>query len=574
MVRARPGEVIPTAASATLSIRVDSDLSILNRYRPEGGTANQAAATYFTPMSDGDFTITELTDEPSTLNTAPVQKTVYKYIPRFNGGESYGIVWAGVLHDRPFAVSLEGLVSPQVPPDFQPVLSTIVLDTAQKVEGVSTTQASGIVASSIRDKYLADVVSPSVVKIYHVICGKLMINGQPLMDEQMCDGVTGSGFFVSPDGYIATNGHVVVGGAKDIFVNLLTTNPGMLNNFLRSSGLNPIQIATIQSRPDVLASLIARIYDLPDESIQLQNKQETILVAVGDQPVKYDRNAGPTSLMNYQETNHIKRAELVGYNYSSKDLYVIQSGQEQGFSSSDVALLKINVKNAPALGINTSRITPNQPMLLFGFPGDADNTLTDNSQLAVSVTDGTISSVRGAAGGTGKLYQSAAAASQGSSGGPAVTEEGTVFGIMTYRVSGSSQADASFSYIRDISDLVALANAKGVKLSATSSTQKLWQDGIRLYAAGHYSAAINKFSDVKGMFPAQRLVTTYASASKDAIVAGKDVPQIPAFALIIGLGLCLAAIAFAARLMIRHHAHHLIYKGNFTLPHPHSLHTS
>lgn len=569
-IAVRPKQAAAVDASNTLSIRVDPDKTLLARYKQSDTTDNQTAAAFFAPMSDGSFNVNEVSDEPSTLNSVPVQKTIYKHIPRFDGGVSYSIVWAGAIEGRAFAVTLGGLIGPYVTDAFQPVLRSLSLNGAQKVQGASTTTE---VPTNLRGKYLSDTVSPAVVRIYHIVCGTLMVNSKPLVSTRLCDGVSGSGFFVRSDGYIATNGHVVVGGAKDIFVSLLVNNPGLLHDFLQASGLSTMQIVSVQSRPDMLASLIARVYDLPDDSIRLDNKQETTLVALGDQPVKYDKDAGPEALLTYKESDHIKRAELVGYNYSSKDLYAVQSGQNQGFSSSDVALLKVAVKNAPALAINTERITQNQPILLFGFPSDADNSLTDNSKLAVSVTDGTISSIRDAAGGVGRLYQSAAAASHGSSGGPAVTENGTVFGLMTYRVSGASQSDASFSYIRDAGDLVSLARAHGVQLRTGSETQNLWQEGILMYASGHYSAALTKFAAVRQAFPAQRLVGEYISVSKEAVAAGKDAPRVPVTTLVVGSTLCLLAIAYALRLMIRHHAYHVAYKNHFAFA-GHGLHTS
>ena len=198
-------------------------------------------------------------------------------------------------------------------------------------------------------------------------------------------------------------------------------------------------------------------------------------------------------------------------------------------------------------------------MTLFGFPGDADNQLTDNSSLGVSVTNGTISAIRESAGTRSKLYQSDADASHGNSGGPAVDRDGRAFGILTYRYSSGNQADATKSYIRDIADFTELVSANNVELNTTSSTQDAWEQGLTAYSNQYYSKALEQFNYVQKQFPAHRLVATYIDYSEQAIREGKDVREPSAALFVLGVGAGLGGLLVAILLTTRHYGHHRAY---------------
>jgi hypothetical protein len=225
-----------------------------------------------------------------------------------------------------------------------------------------------------------------------------------------------------------------------------------------------------------------------------------------------------------------------------------------------VALLKIDVRDAPIVPIQTGQVVQNEKIIVMGFPGEANNPLTDNQQTAVTVTDGVVSSIRQAAGGHGMLYQSDAAASHGNSGGPAVDDQGKAIGLMTYRYVDAEAGDAAVSYIRAIADFAKLARDNGVVIDDTSSTLRTWEDGLKLYSDNHYSAALKDFDKVQAAYPAQRLVASYIASSKQAIAEGRDVADVPARAVIIVLILALGSLGITATIMVRHHALHHVYR--------------
>jgi S1-C subfamily serine protease len=567
-VRPRPGAVPGHLAATEFSIRINPDPSTLSdaAKKPENLhlTPEKIAANLFPVTGGSEVTARRLSSQAAELGGTKVQKSTYEFTGK-HGGKSYAVVWTGVLKSRPFAVELEGLVgSAEVPGEFGSLLNSLDLSDGQAVLGDSTfAQQTTSVKGALDSRYLSDALSPAVVQIFHTVCGTLTIDGQPLGGSQ-CLSFSGSGFLATSSGYIATNGHVVVYTAKDALADLVTSNDDVLQAYLTGLGLTPSQINAIKSDPAALAALVARIYDLPDSRLHFSGEGEQTLVALGsDQPdtkaLVALKNSSQLSRFSY-DSDTIKPARVVDSNYDPKDTLTAVADPKAGFSSSDVALLKVDVRNAPAIPIETGQVVQNERIVIMGFPGNADNPLTDNQQTAVTVTDGVVSSIREAAGGHGRLYQSDADASHGNSGGPAIDEQGKVIGLLTYRYVDSEEGDAPASYIRDIADFKDLAEDNGVSLSGGSSTQNEWQNGLELYSHSHYSAALKDFERVQAAYPAQRLVADYISSAKEAVANGQDVKDMPVDVLITVLIVALVVAGATSVLIIRHHAMHRVYR--------------
>lgn len=569
VVKVRTGALSGRLAAAQLSVKVNPDAAALtaieNQPGNQGLTPEQAAAKMFPAAAGSEVSARTVSSTADKLNNVPVQKTVYEFTGQ-GGGKSFAIVWAGTVKDRAFAVELNGLAaSSVVPGEFASVLASLNVSDGQAVLGAETVFAAPPAGSKgkLDSKYLSDALSPAVVQIFHTVCGVLTIDGTALGGSD-CISFSGSGFLATRTGYIATNGHVVVYTAKDALADLLVSDDGILHAYLQGLGLSEIQIQATQSDPAALAALIAKVYDLPDKSLHFSSEGDLTLVALGAyrpdlKKLAAVRNTGQLAQFR-RDTDSIKQAQIIGYDYNARDSFTAVADPKKGFSSSDVALLKVDVLQAPAIPLETGRVVQNERIVIMGFPGDADNALTDNRQTDVTVTDGVVSSIRSAAGGNGRLYQSDADASHGSSGGPAIDEEGRVIGLMTYRYADSNSGDAAKSYIRDITDFADLAADQGVAIDSASTTQKDWEQGLILYSGSHYSAALGDFEKVQRAYPAQRLVASYISSSKEAIADGKDIKQAPVGALLVALAVTLIGLAAAIVVIIRHHAMHRVYQ--------------
>ncbi|HYF96716.1 MAG TPA: trypsin-like peptidase domain-containing protein [Patescibacteria group bacterium] len=507
----------------------------------------------FIPKTDRDFTAEALSQTEEIVGSIKFQKAVYIQKPRFKTDASpiFSISWSGMADGKNIYIQAKNLpTSGDIPAVYRQIFQTLRFDDI----------SSQVLAETIGTKDGFDVnrVSPAVVKIYHYVCGVLVINDTK-QGQDACDGGAGSGFLISSDGYIATSGHVVSLEAADILVGQLLNNPAFLTEFTSAAGLTAQQ----RSRTDVVASVLAKIYDLPSQNLRIEDKREITFVSLGDRPLRSSTQEDIKQLFELPDSDHIKRAEITGLSYEPKDLLVIEHDAQQGFSASDVAVVKVNVSNAPFIKLaDSARLQQNDPVLLVGFPADAENQLTSNNAIGPSVTNGTISSIRKAAGSTSLLFQTDADASEGSSGGPAIDQHGKAFGIVTYRFKGGSEANAAKSYLRDIDDLKELIDSKKLTLITNDSVQISWDKGLDLFNQEKYSKSITEFHTVLKDYPAHRLADRYIEQAQQAIRDGKDKKDPPY--LLVGMitgsiaGLMIAIIS--VRLIIIHRHKHLAYK--------------
>lgn len=516
-------------------------------------------ADYFAPKPTASAKIALESRAPDSLGGSDMTKSVYLITPTFAGNPTRTITWTGEVEGRPFAIMIRGIVGEaKIPSSMSSTITSLSINSPKSVKGVSSILPKKV--QTYDQKHIADLVSPSVVKVYHIVCGTLVYKGSELSSD-ICSGTSGSGFVVSSGGYIATNGHVVVYGAKDLLANLLTTNKVLLADYLRTSSMSESQIAEITNRPELTASAVSKVFDLPDSELYFSNQRELNIVSLGDRPLDISsENTTKKVVGSFSDSSYFKRANLVGYDYSPKDQFSVLGEVSKSFTASDVALLKIDGADYPYIPLSSEQVGLNQKITLFGFPTDADNQLTDKSMLAVTATNGSISAIRKDSGGTGKLFQSDVDASHGNSGGPAVNEMGQAIGLLTYRFSTGKTTDSAKSYIRDINDLSKLSDKNNIKLGGVSKIQQSWEKGLSLYSEQRYSKALVEFNKVKDEFPAHKLVGDYIQNSELAIKEGRDNKTPPIALLLIGLGIGVGALVAIVLYMLRHYGKYRVYR--------------
>lgn len=557
-----PSYVPASEAATELEIRAETDAAAFATYKnnyPRKTDITAITADYFAPPTTNLATITEESRTTELLGGGMATKTVYAVAPKFAGNMTRTIVWSTQLENRPVSITIRGITDgANIPSTMQLILQSVQISKDSSVKGLSffAKKPQPIVGEA----YVADLVSPAVVKIYHTVCGSLQFSGNQLAADT-CINKTGSGFIVSNDGYVATNGHVVVYSAKDMLVDALLQNKYLLQKYLTGLGLNSKQVPEVIARADLTAAAVGKVYDIPDGSLRLRNQREITVAATGKNALMLNSEEDLKKLTtSFKQTSDLRQAAVVGYDYKSKDKLNIITKSSNGFSASDVALLKIEVQDAPFIKLADVAARQTQVVTLFGFPGDADNELIDASTIDVTVTKGTINAVRDAAGGDGKLYQTDADASRGNSGGPAVNDGGSVIGLLTYRYDSGQSGDAAKSYVRDIKDFKDLLQTKNVTLSNNGEVQGLWNEGLDLYGRHYYSEALKKFERVRSLYPSHRLAEQYVDMSRQAIVSGKDVKD-PSMSVLLllggtGIGGAGAAMYFIAR----HYGRHKLYK--------------
>lgn len=127
-------------------------------------------------------------------------------------------------------------------------------------------------------------------------------------------------------------------------------------------------------------------------------------------------------------------------------VYVLRSDEVK-----DIALLRIEASQTPALPIAVNDPRVGEEVLLMGAPRGLEQ----------SVSTGVVSSTRLTEAGT-RVIQTTAAASPGSSGGPLVGSDGKVLGVLTFSLTESQNLNFAVAarYVRGMVDALGLGDEK------------------------------------------------------------------------------------------------------------------
>jgi serine protease Do len=336
--------------------------------------------------------------------------------------------------------------------------------------------AAGIAAVAIRpaaaapaspQQQIAMVAKPSVMR---VLGAYVATYDTPVGRFQESIGGSGTGFFITADGYIATNAHVV-------------------------ASINDGDAKAKESLKRALFTELDHKF-----GAQLQKASRTQLTEF----------INGIALVELKKLAYVVLPNGDHLNYEIKQFGAAGTGR-------DCALLKVKTANAPSLPIgDSSKSQVEDPIVVLGYPGVADfeGLLDEKSQLEASVTDGAISSLKRAASGE-PILQISAPITHGNSGGPAIDQHGNVIGLATFGNQGEVQG---FNFLVASATLMELV--KDAQLDPQPSpTSVAWRAGLEHYWNDEYTEAIAKFEEVETAFvphsEAPNLIRLSHQAQKD-----------------------------------------------------------
>jgi len=326
---------------------------------------------------------------------------------------------------------------------------------------------------------IAMTAKPSVVRVWGAYGATYQI-GNDKFQESI--GGSGTGFFITGDGYIATNAHVVAS----------------------------VHDGDAKAKEALQRALYA----------ELDHK-------FGAQLAKLSKAQVAQLLAEIRLVDFKKLPNGDHLDYEIKEIGKPGTGR-------DCAIIKVKTQNAPTLPIGDSaRSQVEDHIVVIGYPGVADfeALLDEKSQLQASVTDGAISSLKRAASGE-QILQISAPITHGNSGGPAIDQRGNVVGLATFGNQGEIQG---FNFLVASATLMELV--KDAKLEPKpSSTSEAWRAGLEHYWADEYSEAITKFEEVQGAFPAHSEAASLIALSHQAQKDGKEKPKSSGGSVAVGLG--------------------------------------
>ncbi len=315
-------------------------------------------------------------------------------------------------------------------------------------------------------------VKPAVVIVTTKISGEVRLacpSGSPqrVLPEPIQE--HGTGFLITPDGYLVTNGHVVQPYYEP---NESEVRATLLRQAIEQACLP----ANLPEKPKAAAArrLVAR---LAKSAVVEVRKSLTIVLPNRDVYVADVKAYSPPLAERSGKQGTAGRGPLT------------ESGK-------DIAILKIDAKNLPTVPLGDSdRVQLGQPIHLLGFPGVVmyHDLLDKRSGVEASITAGQISSVKRDARGA-PVIQTDAAASWGNSGGPAIDDRGQVVGVLTFisLTSDDTQAIQGFNFLVPANIVREFARTAGADLSAPSPFNAVWHDAVDRFSRKDWVGAQGK----------------------------------------------------------------------------------
>src|ERR1700752_2087356 len=362
---------------------------------------------------------------------------------------------------------------------------------------VLPTQRTFTVQAVSEGERLAMYSKPAVVRLFDEAQGQIVLQlpGYQAQTYNVSAIALGSGFFISSNGYIATNAHVVsmTKDGEEKAKQALCWQ--MVQQVARQLGRDP-------------RSFNQSVIQQLDQYSQFQSFQLFHHVIIPD------GSAFPFEIKQYGAPTG--------------------EGNDQG---KDVAIIKIEVKNAPILKMaDYDKVQLQDHVTVIGYPGAADTfnsgLLSSKSSLEATINDGKISAKKQASSGA-PILQTSTAATQGNSGGPVLNDANEVIGLLTFRgdtVNG--QEVSGFSFIVPSNTVMEYVKSAGTT-NDLGPTDTVYREGLDNYWNQYYSSAIPKFEEVKRLFPQHSEVDRLVQSSQQAKAEGKEKSSFPVWIVVV-----------------------------------------
>jgi serine protease Do len=330
----------------------------------------------------------------------------------------------------------------------------------------------------------------------------------------------GSGFIITPDGYILTNAHVASNKAvKDLY----------LWNRAASDTVAQMNKGTI-SQAQAQNWFIGRYLFYVTHG-KLAPEATAVYAFLGTVTFTEDLTA---------------KGIMVDTKISGEPI-----GQTFESMWKDVAVTKISVDfPLPTVPLGDSNdVDTGQAVYVIGYPYMETGT-APGSIFEPTITAGIASAIKAMPGGW-KAIQTDATIHHGNSGGPAFNSKGEAIGLATFGAAAGGEELSGINFLVPINVAKEFVTQIGVDPSR-GEIDKLWEEGLNLYWENHYSAAIDQFKKVLEIYPGHPYATRYMRQAQKAVSEGKDVPVSPfgGTTTLMAAGIGVVAIAVVAVLVV------------------------
>ena len=351
------------------------------------------------------------------------------------------------------------------------------------------------------------------------------ISAQVLTNE-VVSGASGTGFIISPDGYILTNAHVVLADYTDQDKKQLL-----------------IETVAYDYRNSFYAEML-KYYNIPPES-----KEKYVQIML---------NKFMDYFMQYGQITDITTDEYVfnGVASPGEDLKVkswsatvkktgtvYEKVRGEDSWGKDVAIIKVDRTGLPTVTLgDSSKAQVGDQIFIIGYPGTgAEELFKPESRLEPTVTQGVISARRTLKSGI-ETIQTDAAINHGNSGGPVYNEKGEVIGIATFGA-GTETGIEAIKFAMPINIATEFMNELNVQ-NTHSTIDTKYAEALNAFWARDCSTTENSMKDVLILYPGHPYAQDYITECQRARLAGESLSEGKGWIFgIVGIIVIIAALA-------------------------------
>lgn len=554
-------------------------------------------------MTDKNITASDV--ETKNINSVDYRKVIFTY-----KSEQYGIpterredCYVSVQHDRPYVACIRNIRAANfsVVPQLETVLASLSYsepDKALLTESVDDQQKASMLDSKADEKvnakaeaapkttekkdekvpaYLAKTADferyanaiPAVVRVGTLYCADIKLSlpdgGAGPQLSSACIDKSGTGFFVSRDGVIATSGSNVQVSPQEAVRSYITNAPDSARMYDR---LNRVLSYLVQSRAimqtdadaitagvqqrdqDIIDKVTNIASKIPAENISIVKESYKYAIQTSNKPIVVKTNSDDSLDFTYSDT--VFDASVAGVNYSTdKTRQQIYNGETL---ENDAALLKIKKDQTyPTITLSpSSNITKGGMVGVVGMPMYAFGSI-DSSQLRSTplYRQGKVDQILSGPN-SQRLFALTTPSHAGLSGAPVFNEEGRAVALGSYgNINCPDKKCFANAVVRDISGINAVAKARNITLEPSSIVSETWQTAMNEYRKGNYKVAHNLFNKSAELYPANYLAPQFAAYSKAQFNSSSDTSLYNQITEILQLVLLICGIAFVLLLIAK-----------------------
>jgi S1-C subfamily serine protease len=326
---------------------------------------------------------------------------------------------------------------------------------------------------------------------------KYMMKGTKKISKELNTTMVGSGFIVTPDGYVITNAHVVDENDEDT-----------KQSFVK------------QAFEEIMVD-------------DMKSLEETMGRKMTEEEAKALNNANSWYFSQTMEVGNIQKEFTIVLGISGKNGKIVPQNipaklvtKGNPIPGKDVAILKMTGKHTyPTIRMgNDKDLRVGDQVYVLGYPAVATfhPLISEESISEASLTRGLVSAKKNMKDGW-EVLQTDASITHGNSGGPVMNEYGEVIGLATFgSIDYQRQAEVQGMNFIVPSTIVEEYIRKARIEPDMSDISLTYEEAMDLYDESRYKKALEKFDEVKGMNASFPFIDKMISDTERKIERGYD----------------------------------------------------